>query len=78
LFSLFFPFINFVSDSYYVCVILSRGRGGCREICFHGFSLFFQPWSGTVLLLNSSWLSHYTAVVLNHGRYQYGCAMYVR
>ncbi len=34
LFSLFFPFINFVSGSYCVCVILSKGRGACGEICF--------------------------------------------
>jgi hypothetical protein len=34
LFSLFFPLIHFVSGSYCACVILSRGRGECGEICF--------------------------------------------
>ncbi len=43
-----------------------------------GFSLFFRPRSGTVLLLNSSRLSHYTAPVLNPRHCQYGCALYVR
>ncbi|CAK9276440.1 unnamed protein product [Sphagnum jensenii] len=40
--------------------------------------MFFRPQSGTVLLLNSSRLSHYMAIVLNLGHCQYGCALYVR
>jgi hypothetical protein len=48
------------------------------KFVFPGFSLFFRPQSGTVLLLNFSRLSHYTAPVLNPGHYQYGCALYVR
>ncbi len=34
LFSLFFPFINFVLGSYCVCMILSRGRDECENIFF--------------------------------------------
>jgi hypothetical protein len=48
------------------------------KFVFPGFSLFFRPRSGTVLLLNSSRLSHYTAAVLNPAHCQYGCALYVR
>ncbi|CAM6074878.1 unnamed protein product [Sphagnum tenellum] len=48
------------------------------KFVFPGFSLFFRPRSGTVLLLNSSRLSHYTAAILNPAHCQYGCALYVR
>ncbi|CAK9253760.1 unnamed protein product [Sphagnum jensenii] len=48
------------------------------KFVFPGFSLFFRPRSGTVLLLNSSRLSHYTAAVLNPAHCQYGCALYMR
>ncbi len=48
------------------------------KFVFPGFSLFFRPRPGTVLLLNSSRLSHYTAAVLNPTHCQYGCALYVR
>jgi hypothetical protein len=48
------------------------------KFVFLGFSLFFQPRSETVLLLKSSRLTHYMAVVQNPWHYQYGCAMYVR
>jgi hypothetical protein len=48
------------------------------KFVFPGFSLFFRPRSGTVLLLNSSRLSHYTAAVLNPAHCQYGCALYVK
>jgi hypothetical protein len=48
------------------------------KFVFLGFSLFFRPRSGTVLFLNFSRLSHYTATVVNLGHCQYGCALYVR
>jgi uncharacterized protein YggL (DUF469 family) len=49
-----------------------------RKFVFLGFSVFFRPRSGTMLLLNSSQFGHYMAVVINPGHYQYECAMYVR
>ncbi len=48
------------------------------KFVFLGFSLFFRPQSGTVFLLKSSRLNHYTTTVLNLGHCQYGCALYVQ
>jgi len=48
------------------------------KFVFLGFNMFFQLRSRTVLLLNSSRLSHYTVPILNPGHFQYGCALYVR
>jgi len=55
-----------------------RDVADVRKFVFLGFNLFFRPWSRTVLLLNSSQLSHYTAAILNLRHCQYGCALYVR
>ncbi|CAK9855462.1 unnamed protein product [Sphagnum jensenii] len=41
-------------------------------------SLFFRPQLGTVFLMTSSRLNHYTAAILNPGQCEYGCALYVR
>jgi hypothetical protein len=35
------------------------------KFVFLGFNLFFRPRSGTMLLLKSSWLTHYIAAVQN-------------
>jgi hypothetical protein len=57
---------------YFVGDVVDAGK-----FVFPGFSLFFRPQSGSVFLLKSSWLNHYTTVVQNPPHCEYGCAMYV-
>ncbi len=82
---IYFPFVFLVFPFYQFCFrfILClcdpfQGMWRVWGFVFLGFSLFFRPRSGTMLLLNSSRLSHYMAPVLNPGHCKYGCALYVR
>jgi hypothetical protein len=61
-----------------LCEFFAGDMADARKFVFPGFSLFFRPRSGTVLLLKSSWLKHYTTAVQNPQHCQYGCALYVR
>jgi hypothetical protein len=79
LFSLFFSLLSVLFQVHSVFVwTFPRDVADAGKFIFLGFSLFFRPQSGTVLFLNFSRLSNYTAPVLNPGHCQYGCALYVR
>jgi hypothetical protein len=76
---LLLPFYEFsLRFKLCLCGFFIRDGADAGKFVFPGFSLFFPPRSGTVLLLKSSRLTHNTAAVQNPRHCQYGCALYVR